>query len=118
MDTGGQALDIFPHSPESVQMMVLVKSYIHSHVHSHSPIHTLKITQEQNEKLTKPEVFTSRPLPLLLLSHVVANIRQGCYLLVRAGLLRTSSLLRQYLKKQFVDVLNKNSNIHEQHCPF
>ncbi len=43
-DIGGQALDIFPHSPESAQMMVIAKSYIHSHVHSHSHIHTLKIT--------------------------------------------------------------------------
>ncbi len=29
---------------QSAQMMVIVKSYIHSHVHSHSHIHTLKIT--------------------------------------------------------------------------
>ena len=28
-DIGGQALDIFPHSPESVQMTVTVKSYNH-----------------------------------------------------------------------------------------
>ena len=41
---GDQALNIFPNSPESAQMMVIMKWYIHSHVHSHSPIHTLKIT--------------------------------------------------------------------------
>ena len=35
-DIGGQALDIFPHSPESAQMMVIAKSYIHRHIHSHS----------------------------------------------------------------------------------
>ena len=35
-DIEGQALDIFPHSPESAQMTVIVKSYIHSHIHSHS----------------------------------------------------------------------------------
>ena len=33
-DTGGQALYIFPHSPESAQTMVIVKWYIHSHIHS------------------------------------------------------------------------------------
>ena len=55
----------------------------------------------------------SSPLPLLLLSNVVANIHQGCYPLLRAGLLQRPSHLRQYLKKQFVDVFNKNSNIHE-----
>ena len=43
-DTGGQALNIFRHSPESAQMTVIVKRYIHQHIHSHSPIHTLKIT--------------------------------------------------------------------------
>ena len=45
-DIGGQALHIFPHSPETAQMTVIVKSFIHSHVHSHSPIHTLKTTSE------------------------------------------------------------------------
>ena len=43
-DIGGQALDIFPHNPESAQMTVIVKSYIHSHIHSHLPIQILKIT--------------------------------------------------------------------------
>ena len=43
-DIGGQALNIFPHSPESAQMMVIAKSYIHRHIHAHSHIHTLKIT--------------------------------------------------------------------------
>ena len=51
-DIGGQALHIFSHSPESAQMLVIV------HVHSHSPIHTLKITEEENEKLPKPDVFS------------------------------------------------------------
>ena len=60
----------------------------------------------------------SSPLPLLLLSKVVGNIREGCYLLLRAGLLRRPSYLRKYLKKQFVDVLNKNSTIDKQQCPF
>ena len=58
------------------------------------------------------------PLPLLLLSNVVGNIREGCYLLLRAGLLQRPSHLRQYSRKQFVDMFNKNSNIHEQHDPF
>ena len=53
----------------------------------------------------------SSPLPVLLLSNVVGDIREGCYILLRAGLLRRHSLLRQYLKKQFVDVLKKNSTI-------
>ena len=57
----------------------------------------------------------SSPLPLLLLSNVVANIHQGCYPLLRAGLLQRPSHLRQYSRKQFVDVFNKNSNIHKQH---
>ena len=43
-DIVGQALDIFPHSPESAQMMVIAKSYIHRDVHCRSHIHTLKIT--------------------------------------------------------------------------
>ena len=30
----------------------------------------------------------SSPLPVLLLSNVVGDIREGCYLLLRAGLLR------------------------------
>ena len=60
----------------------------------------------------------SSPLPVLLLSNMVGNIREGCYLLLRAGLRWRPSHLRQYLKKQFVDVFNKNSTIHEQHCPF
>jgi len=58
------------------------------------------------------------PLPLLLLSNVVGNIHEGCYLLLWDGLLRRLSHLRQYLKKQFVDVFNKTSNIHKQHYPF
>ena len=32
-DIGGQALNIFPHSPESAQMMVIVKSYPFTHSH-------------------------------------------------------------------------------------
>ena len=64
----------------------------------------------------------SSPLPVLLLSNLVGDIREGCYLLLRAGLLRRLSHLgghhRQYLKKQFVDVFNKTSNIPEQQCPF
>ena len=42
VDIWGQALNTFPHSPESAQMTVIVKSYIHSHIHSHPPTHTLK----------------------------------------------------------------------------
>ena len=60
----------------------------------------------------------SSPLPLLLLSNVVGYIREGCYLLLRAGLLWRPSHLRQYLKKQFVDVLNKISTTDKQQCPF
>ena len=60
----------------------------------------------------------SSPLPVLLLSDVVGDIHKGCYLLLWVDLLRRPSHLRQYFKKQFVDVFNKNSNIHEQHCPF
>ena len=60
----------------------------------------------------------SSPLPVLLLSNVVGDIREGCYILLRAGLLRRPSLLGQYLKKQFVDMFNKNSTIHGQQCPF
>ena len=41
----------------------------------------------------------SSPLPVLLLSNVVANIREGCYLLLMAGLLQRPSHLRQYFKK-------------------
>ena len=52
------------------------------------------------------------PLPVLLLSKVVGDIREGCYLLLRACLLWRPSHLRQDLKKQFVDVFNKNSTIH------
>jgi len=59
----------------------------------------------------------SSPLPLLLLSSVVGNICEGCYLLLRAGLLPKPSHLRQYLKKQLVDVLNKISAPDEQQCP-
>ena len=39
------------------------------------------------------------PLPLLLLSKVVGDICEGCYLLLWAGLLWRPSHLRQYLKK-------------------
>ena len=60
----------------------------------------------------------SSPVPLLLLSNVVGNIHEGCYLLLRAGLLRRPSHLRQDLKKQFVDVFNKNSTTDKQQCPF
>ena len=60
----------------------------------------------------------SSPLPLLLLSNVVGYIREGCYQLLRAGLLWRPSHLRQYLKKQFVDVLNKISTTDKQQCPF
>ncbi len=55
------------------------------------------------------------PLPLLLLSSVAVNIREGCDLLLWAGLLQRPSHLRQYSGKQFVDMFNKSSNIHEQH---
>ena len=58
------------------------------------------------------------PLPLLLLSSVAVNIREGCDLLLWAGLLQRTSHLRQYSGKQFVDMFNKSSNIHEQHYPF
>ena len=54
------------------------------------------------------------PLPVLLLSNVVDDTDEGCYPLLWAGLLRRPSILRQYLKKQFVDMFNKNSTIHEQ----
>ena len=60
----------------------------------------------------------SSPLPVLLLSNEVGDIREGCYILLRAGLLRRCSLLRQYLKKQFVDVVNKKPTVHGQQCPF
>ena len=63
----------------------------------------------------------SSPLPVLLLSNVVGDIREGCYLLRWAGPLRRPSHLRQYLKKQqphFVDMFNKNYNIPKQQCPF
>ena len=43
---------------QPAQMTVIVKSYIHSHIHSHSPIYTLKITEEQNPKLTKHDAFS------------------------------------------------------------
>ena len=58
----------------------------------------------------------SSPLPLLLESNVVGDIREGCYLLLRAGLLQRPSHLRvrQCLKKQFVDVFKKNSTTHKQ----
>ena len=59
----------------------------------------------------------SSPLPVLLLSNVVGDIREGCYLLLRAGLLQWPSHLRQYSRKQSVDVLNKNSTTDEQQCP-
>ena len=54
----------------------------------------------------------SSPLPLLLGSTVVGDIREGCYLLLRSGQLQRPSHLRQYLKKQFVDVFTKNSTTH------
>ena len=60
----------------------------------------------------------SSPLPVLLLSNVVGDIREGCYILLRAGLLQRPSLLKQYLKKHFVDMFNKTSTIHGQQCPF
>ena len=108
-------LTSFP-TVQSAQMMVIVKWYIHSHIHSHSPIHTLKINKTQNS----PNLIysASSPLPLLLLSNVVVDIREGFYRLLLAGLLQRPSHLRQNLKKQFVDVFNKNSTIHKQHCPF
>ena len=56
------------------------------------------------------------PLPLLLLSNVVGDTREDCYLLLWAGLLQRPSHLRQYLKKQFVDVFNKNSTVDKQQC--
>ena len=54
-----------------------------------------------------------RPLPLLLLSNLVGDIHKGCYLLLWAGLLQRPSHLRQYSRKQFVDMFNKNSQ-HSQ----
>ena len=54
----------------------------------------------------------SSPLPVLLLSSVLGDIREGCYILLRAGLLQRHSLLRQYLKKHSVHMFNKNSTIH------
>ena len=62
--------------------------------------------------------LASSPLPVLLLSSVMGDIREGCYQLLWAGLLWGPSHLRQYSKKQFVDMFNKNSTIHEQQCPF
>ena len=43
----------------------------------------------------------SSPLSVLLLSRVVGDIREGCYILPKAGLHPRHSLLRQYLKKHF-----------------
>ena len=61
----------------------------------------------------------SSPLPLLLLSNVVGDICEGCYLLLWAGLLWRPSHLGQYLEKNwFVDVFSKTSYISMQHCPF
>ena len=48
---------IFPHGPESVQMVIIWQSSIHSHVHSHSPTHTLKTTNSKSQKLTKQDAF-------------------------------------------------------------
>ena len=58
----------------------------------------------------------SSPLSVLLLSSVMGDIHEGCYILLRAGLLRRPSYLRKYLKKQFVDVFNKNSTVDKQQC--
>ena len=62
MMSSSQTLKVRPSTSfptvQSAQMMVIGKSYIHSHVHSHLPIHTLKITSEQNPELTKPDVFS------------------------------------------------------------
>ena len=55
-------------------------------------------------------------LPLLLLSSVVGNIPEGCYLLCWAGLLQRPSHLRQYFKKRLVKMFNKTSTIPEEHC--
>ena len=43
---------------------------------------------------------TSSPLPVLLLSNVVGDNHEGCYLLLWAGLLRRPSHLRQHLEKK------------------
>ena len=63
-------------------------------------------------------MYSDCSLPLLLLSSVAVNIHEGCDLLLWAGLLQRTSHLRQHLRKQFVDMFNKNSTIHEQHYPF
>ena len=90
-DIGGQALDILPHSPETAQMTIIVKSYIHSHVHSHSPS---KKEEEQSQNSPNMMHFASSPLPVLLLSNVVGDIHEGCYQLLWAGLLWGPSHLR------------------------
>ena len=45
------------------------------------------------------------PLPVLLLSSVVGDILEGCYLLCRAGLLQRPSHLRQYWRKNITPSL-------------
>jgi len=60
----------------------------------------------------------SSPLPVLLLSNVVGDIREGCYILLRAGLLQRPSLLRQYLKKTFCRHVQQNLHHSRATVPF
>ena len=97
VDIGGQALDIFPHSAESAQMMVIMQSSVHSHVHSLLSIHSKKEQQKQN---SPNGTYSARgPVPLLPLSNVVYHIGEGWYPLLRVGLLRRPSHLR--MQKHF-----------------
>ena len=75
----------------------------HSFLHTFILIHQITLYKQPKRKSqNSPNMMhsTSSPLPVLLLSNVVGDIHEGCYLLLWAGLLRRPSHLTQYLENK------------------
>ena len=62
-DTGGQALDIVLHGPESANKNGIVKTNTDSHIHSNPPIHTPKANSKTVNSLNVTPSL-SCPLPV------------------------------------------------------
>ena len=65
LDTGGQALDIFLHGPETAHKNGILKTFTHTSIPTitYPPMHTPKANKEQNTQLTKENAFIC-PLPV------------------------------------------------------
>ena len=118
-DIGDHALDIVLHGPESAHKNGIVKTNLHSHIHSHTPMHTPKRNKQTNSKtLNSPNMTPSFSCPLPVQKVVVGDGQEAWQMLLTTAPRPRPSRLGHYWQNTFVDVLNTNSSISRQQCPF